>query len=60
MGEVLLNALTWLAVNDGPGRTSDNPSSVGGVVIVVSIALLVLALAVLGLWMASKRGGRAS
>jgi hypothetical protein len=60
MSELLLNALISIGVNDGPGRTADNPSGVGGVVIVVGIALLVLALAVLGLWMASKRGGRAS
>jgi hypothetical protein len=60
MDVVLLDALISIAANDGPGRTADNPSGVGGVVIVVGIALLVLALAALGLWTASKRGGRAS
>ena len=60
MGEVLLDALISIAVNDGPGRTADNPNGAGGVLIIVGIALVFLALAALGLWMASKRRGRAS
>jgi hypothetical protein len=60
MGDVVLDALTSIAVNDGPGRTADNPSGVGGILIIVGIAVAFLALAALGLWMASKRSGRAS
>jgi hypothetical protein len=60
MGEVLLDALISIAVNDGPGRTADNPSGVGGVLIIVGIAVAFLALAAVGLWIASKRSRRAS
>jgi hypothetical protein len=60
MGDVLLNVLISIAANDGPGRTADNPSGAGGVLIIVGIAVAFLALAALGLWMASKRSGRAS
>lgn len=46
-----------LVVAEGSGR-GDNPSIVGGVLVVLGIAALVVALAALGLWAVSQRRGR--
>jgi hypothetical protein len=52
---LLLNALVQLAAESPGSGRGDNPSDAGGVLIVVGIAAAVLALAVLGLWLAARR-----
>ena len=52
----LASLLMFAADNADPGRGED-PSQLGGILIIVGIALVVIASLAVGLWVVSRRSG---